>query len=526
MYTVLYAGFDPAAQPAWAPVGPFNPEQQQTMRNTTVLTLGLIVGGLFFPAALGQTTPPAQAQPEAMPLSECLAVVYPEGTTVKVLLQGTARLPGATGEAKVKRKLGTTEIEIELDGMKPAISYGGDLNTYVLWTVSPEGVTFNVGELVLRGARSRLRVTTPLAAFAMFVTAEPHYLVQQPRGLFVLQNTATGLARQKRVVTVDFEYSTTGSSFKYERATLASIAETEGQFRADRYQAIVAVRLADQAEAQKYAPEEFARARAALGDTQQAFAQRMDKKQLTMLAHRAIRLAVEARRLAEERAARMALEAERQANRERIDQLTRANQQAEAAAFRSGEEAKQAREAAGKARTEMEQAREQMLSANQEADRLARLKSQAETQAASARDQATAVYARLQGALNRVAETRETERGLIVNLPDILFNTGKSTLRSSTREVLSRIAGILLVAPEYRLSIEGHTDSVGRAQYNQRLSVRRAQSVRDYLVKANISRALMSSRGYGESKPVVSNRSASGRRKNRRVEIVIEGLTR
>ena len=189
-----------------------------------------------------------------------------------------------------------------------------------------------------------------------------------------------------------------------------------------------------------------------------------------------------------------------------------------------GVEADRARQATEMARKETEEVRKQMLLANQEADRLARLRAEAESEARSAQDQATAVYARLESALSRVAETRETERGLTVNLPDILFASGKSALRTNTREVLSRIAGILLVAPEYQLSIEGHTDSVGRTQYNMKLSQERAQRVRDYLIEASISPALITASGFGESKPVASNQTAAGRQKNRRVEIVIEGL--
>jgi outer membrane protein OmpA-like peptidoglycan-associated protein len=128
----------------------------------------------------------------------------------------------------------------------------------------------------------------------------------------------------------------------------------------------------------------------------------------------------------------------------------------------------------------------------------------------------------MQQALGLVAETRETARGLIVNLPDILFDTGRATLRPAAREVVSRIAGILLVSRGYRLKIEGHTDTVGSDAYNQKLSEKRAQSVYDYLLKAGVSPDLMTTAGFGKSQPVAPNTTAAGRQKNRRVEIVIE----
>lgn len=495
------------------------------MVKTAALVFGFMSGALLSPVARPQAPPPAQTEAAGARLS-LLAVTYPEGESVKVQLHGTARLIEASGQAEVKRKPGITEIDAKLEGMKPAISFGGDFNTYVLWTISPEGMAINAGEFVLQGDKSRLQVATPLMTFGLFVTAEPHFLVQQPSGFFVLLNIGEGLEQKKGVSVIPFEYDAIRTGYSFQEANLRASSETEGRLRTDRYQAIVAVRLAEKAEAQKYAPREFARAQAALSATQQAFAQGLDDKQLSLLAHHAVRLAVESRRLAESRAAQQALEAERESYKQTTARLTRAKEEAEAEARRAGEDAKQARLAEQKARSEQKRAEEQMLRANQESDRLARQKLEADKQAEAAEKQTAAMYARLEGALSRVAETRETARGLVVNLPDILFDSGKSTLRSKAKEVLSRIAGVLLVAPEYHLSIEGHTDSVGSARANQRLSEERARAVFDYLAEAHVSPALMTTQGFGETQPVASNNTAAGRQRNRRVEIVVEGLTR
>jgi outer membrane protein OmpA-like peptidoglycan-associated protein len=124
-------------------------------------------------------------------------------------------------------------------------------------------------------------------------------------------------------------------------------------------------------------------------------------------------------------------------------------------------------------------------------------------------------------ALGQIAETRTTARGLIVNLPDILFDTGKSTLRPEAREVISRIAGVLMIAQGITLKIEGHTDSVGGDEYNQKLSEQRAGSVKEYLEKAGVKAELITTQGFGKTQPIADNTTAAGRQKNRRVEIVI-----
>ena len=128
----------------------------------------------------------------------------------------------------------------------------------------------------------------------------------------------------------------------------------------------------------------------------------------------------------------------------------------------------------------------------------------------------------MQAALSKVVETRKTARGLILNLPDILFEFGKANLKLETREVLAKVSGILMVASGYSLSIEGHTDSVGSAEYNQKLSEARAESVYDYLLKSGVSGDIMNTKGLGKTQPRASNDTAKGRQENRRVEIVIE----
>jgi len=124
---------------------------------------------------------------------------------------------------------------------------------------------------------------------------------------------------------------------------------------------------------------------------------------------------------------------------------------------------------------------------------------------------------------NTILQTRDTARGLIVNMSDVLFDTAKFTLRPEAREKLAKVAGIISGHPGLRLEVEGHTDSIGADAYNQQLSEDRGGSVRDYLVGQGISSTSVSSKGFGKAQPVASNDTASGRQQNRRVELVISG---
>jgi len=145
-----------------------------------------------------------------------------------------------------------------------------------------------------------------------------------------------------------------------------------------------------------------------------------------------------------------------------------------------------------------------------------------EAQAQSEREK-NELRARLRDQLNVILETRESTRGLIVNLSDVLFDTGKADLKPGAREKLSRLSGVLLSHPGLYVEIEGHTDSVGADQYNQQLSETRASSVRDYLVREGIAPGTVGTAGFGESKPVASNGTSAGKQQNRRVELIVSG---
>jgi outer membrane protein OmpA-like peptidoglycan-associated protein len=467
---------------------------------------------------------------------ESLAITYPEGITITLKFQGTQRLPFATGEAKVERKRGTTEIEIELDEIKPASLFGGDYNTYVLWTVTPEGHTINAGEFIVRGNRSKLNATTTLETFGMFITAEPHYLVPYPSRFVVMENTRPTRQLGGVVTTSQIKYREAEGVYQFEQETLSRSAEAKKEVRTDIAQARTAVALAERAGAARFAAEELNRAKVNLLKAEQGAALGTGVGTQMIQGKEIVRMAFEAQKLAEERSFQAALDAERKAKAEEAARLEKNIQEAQSDAERSrllAEQEKMKREMEESARRASEAAKREAeaaaakAAADAEAARRAKADADAaallaQGQAEAARRRAEEASNKMEAALSRVVETRRTARGIILNLPDILFEFSKADLRPETREVLAKVSGILMVASGYHLSIEGHTDSVGSEEYNQKLSESRAEGVYQYLARSGVSNEIMTTRGFGKTQPRTSNDTAKGRQENRRVEIVIE----
>jgi outer membrane protein OmpA-like peptidoglycan-associated protein len=175
------------------------------------------------------------------------------------------------------------------------------------------------------------------------------------------------------------------------------------------------------------------------------------------------------------------------------------------------------------AETQATEAREQAEVAQQEKAVAVQTAEQAKAEAERVRKRAEADVARLESALGQIAETRRTQLGLVMNLGSdhLKFAFNRAELGASDRELLSRVAGILATAHDYTISVNGHTDDVGSETYNKKLSERRAQAVRDYLVQAGLSPDILSVEGHGKSLPLVKGTSDAARAKNRRVELGI-----
>ena len=466
-----------------------------------------------------------------------LAISYPEGPALTVKFNGTSRLPKARGEAKVERKRGRTDIEISVNDFKPASFFGGDYSTYVIWVVSPEGQVDNVGEIVLHNDNRKQTVTTTQQTFAMFVTAEPHFLVKSPSRFVVLETVRpSNNLTDQMLKTSTIKYRGFEGLYNYGQETLVGEPEAKGEIRSDVKQAMVSVRLAERAGAKEFAAAELAKAREALDKTLEASEANIDARQLMVMGHETVRLAVAAQTLAEEKSYQTALENERRARAKQISDLKISVEQAQSDADRARLQDQQKalaleieRNARQNAQAKADEEARRRREAEMKADELAKakfasdLKAGAATQdAEKARQERDAARARMQTALSAVVETRETARGIIVNLPDILFDVDKATLKPQAREVLSKVCGIMQVVGEYNLSIEGHTDSTGSDEHNQKLSEQRAASVSDYLTNCGLKSSSIASKGFGKTQPITTNDTAEGRQKNRRVEIVIQ----
>ena len=472
--------------------------------------------------------------------------------------RGTELLQGARGEAKVESKQGYIEIEVEFDDLQPANKHGAEYLTYVLWAITPEGRTSNLGEVLLNGTKSKLNVTTELQVFGLVVTAEPYYAVSQPSDLVVMENVVRSDTRGK-IEEIDAKYELLQRG-QYQRLANPLALKMDSKMPLELYEARNAVQIAKSVGADRYATETFQKAEKSLAQAEAYQARNAGKKPVTMSAREAVQTAEDSRAIAVKRQEEEALMAERRrsADREARAESGRTAAQAETARIaREAEEARlkaQAQSAAAIAEADRlkrdNDAR--TAAAGADADRL-RLQNEASAAAAKAEaerlrlandaqraasqaelDNAARQKAQLEAEkaalrvtllkqFNDILQTRDTARGLIVNMSDVLFDTAKFTLRPEAREKLAKVAGIVSGHPGLRLDVEGHTDSVGADDYNQNLSEQRGTAVRDYLTQQGMSGNSVTTKGFGETLPMASNDTASGRQQNRRVELVISG---
>jgi outer membrane protein OmpA-like peptidoglycan-associated protein len=487
----------------------------------------------------------------------------------KIDFRGTELLPTARGEAKVESKQGYIEIEVEFDNLQPANKQGSEYLTYVLWAITPEGRTANLGEILLNGSKGKLNVTTELQAFGLVVTAEPYYSVTRPSDLIMMENVVRADTRGK-IEEIDAKYELLQRG-QYQRLANPLALKLDQRLPLELYEARNAVQIARAVGADRFAAETFQKAEKSLAQAESYQARKAGKKPVTMTAREAVQTAEDSRAIAVKRQEEDALVAERQrsANREaRADsdrvaaqsETDRVTREAEAARIQAQAESDrlkwekdaQAASAVAEADRLKRDSDARLAAAAADADRLRaenearaaaaaseadRLKRENEAQRAAsladldraAKDKAQAeaekaeLRAQLLRQFNAVLQTRDTARGLIVNMSDVLFDTGKYSLRPLAREKLSKVAGIVSGHPGLKLDVEGHTDSVGGDKYNQRLSEQRAAAVCDYLKQQGMAAGSVTAKGFGETQPVASNDTADGRQQSRRVELVISG---
>lgn len=431
--------------------------------------------------------------------------------------RGTPLLAGATGKARVQRKQGALRVDLKIDEMVPATNFGDDYLTYVLWAITPEGRPTNLGEVALDGDHARLNATTSLQAFGLIVTAEPYFAVTQPSDVVVAEAVVRSGA-EGRVDNVEAHYDLLkrdGNSASLSLGHTGSTPLTKNN--RDLAQARIAVAIARGSGAAVHASEPFAKAQGLL---RQAEGAKAGGKSSVMLARQATQTAEDARQIAVKH------EAEAELDRERADAANReadARTDARQAEMRTAEALADTHEAEVRAADARADATNAVLSADIARIEAAEVVSEANRAVAQAENDKTTLRARLLQQFSVLLETRETTRGLLVNLPDVSFDVNRSTLTGEAREKLAKLAGIILSHPGLELAAEGHTDSTGSEEYNQRLSEERASSVANYLVTQGIALGADATTGFGWTRPVASNDSPEGRQLNRRVEVIVSG---
>ena len=467
----------------------------------------------------------------------------------KVDFAGTDLMPGANGEAHVNSKRGSISIDAYFGSLQRPTTFGNEYLTYVLWAISPEGRAVNLGEvLVGDNDRSKLHVTTDLQAFALIVTAEPYYAVRQPSNAVVLEN----------VIREDTKGTSEAVNAKYELLERGGYLPTGYKFDPvvlnaklplEFFEARNALRIAQSEGAEQYAPDSYQHAVELMNKADgYAIDKHMDRKPLIAVSREAVQTAEDARAIAVKKEDEMRLADERQNSADtqaqtqaQADDAMRQKRQAQAAAARA--QADSASDQAARAQAQTDAANAQAATAKAQSDmadnqaasatalsaaqadaeqsRLAAQQAQANAQQADT-DKA-AMRAKLSEQLNSILQTRDSARGLIVSMSDVLFDTGRFSLKPGAREKLAKVAGILLAYPGLNIEVGGYTDNVGGDAMNQTLSENRADSVRDYLVQEGVATNSVSAKGFGNTLPVASNDSSAGRQQNRRVELLVSG---
>jgi outer membrane protein OmpA-like peptidoglycan-associated protein len=476
---------------------------------------------------------------------------------------GTDLMPSANGEAKVNSKRGSIEVDAEFGDLQRPTTFGNEYLTYVLWAISPEGRAVNLGEVLLGdNHRSKVRVTTDLQAFALIVTAEPYYAVRQPSNVVVLENVVRESTKgTTEAVNAKYELMERGgyipTGYRFDPVVL------NARLPLEFFEARNALRIAQSEGAEQYANDSYQRAVQLMNNADEyATSKHIDTKPLIAVSRDAVQTAEDAREIAIKKLDEIRLANERQdsANSQAIlqgqadsamrqkeqaqadaarDQAAKAQaeadaQSAQAARAQAESDTAKARADAASAQNATIQAQSDMASnqaasatalsaaqADAEQSRLAAQTAQASAQQAET-DKA-AMRAKLSEQLNLILQTRDSARGLIVSMSDVLFDTGKYSLKPGAREKLAKVAGILIAYPGLDIEVGGYTDNVGSDEMNQTLSENRAGSVRDYLVQEGVATNSVSAKGYGNTLPVASNDNSSGRQQNRRVELLVSG---
>jgi outer membrane protein OmpA-like peptidoglycan-associated protein len=420
-----------------------------------------------------------------------LAVRFPDGKKTKLPITGTPAAAMVNGSVEIEYRGGRSSIKLTLDKLPDPRRLGAFNTTYVAWVVRGDQGIESLAEVPVK--KQNVLGSTAARTFGLIITAEPYGAVRLPSSLVVAELTLPQPSDpQLQSSTVTYE-DVPGDLYQSGLSD-ASAPSPDSMTPLPVLAARRSVAVARKVEASEYARPEFSSAVSLLDSLERTWIKKpKDEKKYSELAREIARRADVARELA----------------------VTRGEETREKAERRRAEEERQRLEAAQQAA--LDSSAQSAAQARAQAEREAQLRSQAERTAAE-------LQARLYASISAIMETRKGARGLVAALSGVNFETNKATLKTVAREKLSKLSGVLLGFPgEYKLEIEGHTDSTGSDAYNQMLSQTRAESVRNFLVEQGIPTArIPSTQGFGRTKPIAPNDTRANRERNRRVDIVIE----
>jgi outer membrane protein OmpA-like peptidoglycan-associated protein len=497
--------------------------------------------------ALLITTPLVHAQSDLA--RQTVAITYPLDQAITVKFRGTTLLPRLKGEAKVRRagRRGT-RVELSVEDLPRANELGGVYTTYVLWAISPEGRIDNLGEIKRGGSflvNSKLDVTTPFQTFALIVTAEPHFLVRGPSRMVVLENLPPQKPGDAEIATVNVQYLGNTSDY-FNDARVPDVADD--QYRKTPVSLLgarQAINLARYAGAPRDATDELREAQDALEQAENAWRLRQSEAEVDAAARRAISLGVRAEETAEtKKAARLRREEiTRRDQAVRSAEETAASSNQQIADLRAALEREQrARELAERdavnatqqvrdLRTEVARLRDEIQTVRAEGEdakiKLARIEGErAAEQARQANEQRMeqqrANASTLKQTLARYGTVRETNRGLVLTLPETLWTSARaSDLSAAAAAKLEPLAALFANNPDYQIVIEAYTDNRGDESLLQQLTQDRARIIAERFISAGVDGARIQANGMGASNPIAPNTKPANRPRNRRIEITL-----
>ncbi len=452
------------------------------------------------------------------------ALTFQAGKTVDLNFVKTSRAPSrAAMQATILYDNGQASVKLSYQKMEPAVLFAGDISAYVLWAVTLDGSTENLGEIIAdkKSASGSLQGYTGKKVFALMVTAEPFATVTRPTEIVLFFSGEVG---GMNIQNTPFTFKNFTTDYKPAIDSISSVQYND-RIPAAIKQAKKALEIAEKINAAEVNPKAIDGAKAAFAKAQ---ASTRDKKAMADQARVAAQLAAQAiKDTVKANEDKAAAEAEAKRLAEKITLEARATT-AEGESQRIAQELKEVqvqREALASETknlallTEKLTAEKDAIAAERDTVKAERDKVAADREAI--RKERDDLAGMLKGALSSVADTTETARGVIVSLSGILFDVGKATLKPASQLSVAKLAGILMVFPNMNLSIEGYTDSTGTNELNMRLSADRARSVYEFLMGQGISNSRMRYQGFGPDNPVAPNDTEFNRSKNRRVEVVL-----